>query len=29
MKAYRNEVQGYRHIPDSMMRFEDVWLLND
>jgi peptide/nickel transport system substrate-binding protein len=28
MKAYRNEVQGYRHIPDSMMRFEDVWLEN-
>lgn len=26
MKAYRNELQGYRHIPDSMMRFEDVWL---
>jgi len=26
MKAYRNNVKGYRHIPDSMMRFEDVWL---
>lgn len=26
MKAYRNELKGYRHIPDSMMRFEDVWL---
>lgn len=26
MKAYRNTVKGYRHIPDSMMRFEDVWL---
>jgi len=26
MKAYRNEMRGYRHIPDSMMRFEDVWL---
>jgi peptide/nickel transport system substrate-binding protein len=26
MKAYRAEMQGYRHIPDSMMRFEDVWL---
>jgi len=26
MKAYRNELRGYRHIPDSMMRFEDVWL---
>ena len=26
MKAYRNELEGYRHIPDSMMRFEDVWL---
>lgn len=26
IKAYRNEVNGYRHIPDSMMRFEDVWL---
>ena len=26
MKAYRNEVAGYRHIPDAMMRFEDVWL---
>ncbi len=29
MKAYRSEVQGYRHIPDSMMRFEDVWLADD
>lgn len=28
IKAYRNELQGYRHIPDSMMRFEDVWLDN-
>lgn len=28
IKAYRNELQGYRHIPDSMMRFEDVWLSN-
>jgi peptide/nickel transport system substrate-binding protein len=27
MKAYRTELQGYRHIPDSMMRFEDVWLV--
>jgi len=26
IKAFRNEVQGFRHIPDSMMRFEDVWL---
>ncbi len=26
MKAYRNTLHGYRHIPDSMMRFEDVWL---
>lgn len=26
MKAWRNEVQGFRHIPDMMMRFEDVWL---
>jgi len=26
MKAYRNELKGYRHIPDSMMRFEDVWI---
>ncbi|NLG09629.1 MAG: ABC transporter substrate-binding protein [Deinococcales bacterium] len=29
MKAYRNELKGYRHIPDSMMRFEDVWLADD
>jgi peptide/nickel transport system substrate-binding protein len=29
MKAFRNELQGYRHIPDSMMRFEDVWLAAD
>ncbi|MFA5552027.1 MAG: ABC transporter substrate-binding protein [Trueperaceae bacterium] len=29
MKAYRPELRGYRHIPDSMMRFEDVWLAND
>jgi peptide/nickel transport system substrate-binding protein len=28
MKAYRNNLKGYRHIPDSMMRFEDVWLEN-
>lgn len=28
IKAFRNELQGYRHIPDSMMRFEDVWLSN-
>lgn len=28
IKAYRNELKGYRHIPDSMMRFEDVWLDN-
>lgn len=28
MKAFRNELKGYRHIPDSMMRFEDVWLEN-
>jgi peptide/nickel transport system substrate-binding protein len=28
MKAYRDEMKGYRHIPDSMMRFEDVWLAN-
>jgi peptide/nickel transport system substrate-binding protein len=26
MKAFRNNLKGYRHIPDSMMRFEDVWL---
>lgn len=26
MKAYRDDMKGYRHIPDSMMRFEDVWL---
>ncbi|WP_165814441.1 ABC transporter substrate-binding protein [Pararhodobacter oceanensis] len=26
MKAHRAEMMGYRHIPDSMMRFEDVWL---
>jgi peptide/nickel transport system substrate-binding protein len=26
MKAYRDNLRGYRHIPDSMMRFEDVWL---
>lgn len=26
MKAFRTNLQGYRHIPDSMMRFEDVWL---
>ena len=29
MKAFRNELEGYRHIPDSMMRFEDVWLAAD
>ena len=29
MKAYRNELKGYRHIPDAMMRFEDVWLATD
>ncbi|MBK5926428.1 ABC transporter substrate-binding protein [Rhodobaculum claviforme] len=29
MKAFRDEMQGYRHIPDSMMRFEDVWLTAD
>lgn len=28
MKAWRNEVQGYPHIPDMMMRFESVWLSN-
>lgn len=26
MKAFRKTVKGYRHIPDAMMRFEDVWL---
>jgi len=26
MKAFRNEVQGFPHIPDSMMRFKSVWL---
>jgi len=26
MKAWRNEMRGFRHIPDMMMRFEDVWL---
>jgi len=29
MKAFRSELEGYRHIPDSMMRFEDVWLAAD
>lgn len=28
MKAWRNEVQGFPHIPDMMMRFEGVWLSN-
>jgi peptide/nickel transport system substrate-binding protein len=26
MKAFRNEVRGFPHIPDSMMRFKSVWL---
>lgn len=26
MKAFRATVHGYRHNPDGMMRFEDVWL---
>ena len=29
MKAYRNELRGFLHIPDSMMRFETVWLQAD
>lgn len=26
MKAYRNELKGFPHIPDGMMRFEQVYL---